>query len=118
MFRTGRLGLALKSKSRLEGENAVLRHQLIVLRRKVQGRFRLTNNDRWFLILLYRWFPSIVNVLTIIRPETLVRWHRAGFRCYWRWRARSRGGRLQIETDLRALIRQMSMENPFLGRTT
>src|ERR1035438_1050961 len=72
-----------KSKSRLEAENAVLRHQLIVLRRKMQGRIRLTNNDRWFLIQLYRRFPSILNVLTIVRPETLVRWHRAGFRCYW-----------------------------------
>ena len=75
-----------KSKSRLEAENAVLRHQLIVLRRKVQGRARLTNNDRWFLIQLYRWLPSILNALTIIRPETLVRWHRAGFRYYWRWK--------------------------------
>jgi hypothetical protein len=62
------LASPFKSKSRLEAENAVLRHQLIVLRRKVQGRVRLTNNDRWFLILLYRWFPSILNVLTIIRP--------------------------------------------------
>jgi hypothetical protein len=69
-----------KSKSRLEAENAVLRHQLIVLRRKVQGRVWLTDNDRWFFIQLYRWFPSILNVLTIIRPETLVRWHRAGLR--------------------------------------
>jgi transposase InsO family protein len=109
------LASPFKSKSRLEAENAVLRHQLIVLRRKVQGRVRLTNNDRWFLIQLYRWFPPILNVLTIIRPETLVRWHRAGFRCYWRWKSRSRGGRPQIETDLRALIRQMSMENPLWG---
>ena len=54
-----------KSKSRLEAENAVLRHQLIVLRRKVQGQVRLTNNDRWFLIQLYRWFPSILQVLTV-----------------------------------------------------
>ena len=104
-----------KSKSRLEAENAVLRHQLIVLRRKVQGRVWPTNNDRWFLIQLYRWFPSILQVLTIIRPETLVRWHRAGFRSYWRWKSRPRGGRPQIETDLRALIRQMSMENPLWG---
>ena len=74
------LAAPFKSKSRLEAENAALRHQLIVLRRKVQGRVRLTNNDRWFFIQLYRWFPSILNVLTIIRPETLVRWHRAGFR--------------------------------------
>ena len=77
-----------KSKSRLEAENAALRHQLIVLRRKMQGRVRLTNSDRWFFIQLYRWFPSILKVLTIIRPETLVRWHRAGFRRYWRWKMR------------------------------
>src|SRR5260370_450169 len=67
-----------KSKLRLEAENAVLRHQLIVLRRRLHGRVRLTNNDRWFFIQLYRWFPSILQVLTIIQPETLVRWHRAG----------------------------------------
>src|SRR5471032_483197 len=109
------LTVPFKSKSRLEAENAALRHQLIVLRRNVQGRVRLTNNDRWFLIQLYRWFPSILQVLTIVQPETLVRWHRAGFRYYWRWKSGSRGGRPQIETDLRALIRQMSVENPLWG---
>jgi len=76
------LALPFKSKSRLEAENAALRHQLIVLRRRMQGRVRLTNSDRWFLIQLYRWFPSILNVLTIVRPETVMRWHRVGFRCY------------------------------------
>ena len=104
-----------RSKCRLEAENAALRHQLIVLRRKMQGRVRLTNNDRWFFIQLYRWFLSILQVLTIIRPETLVRWHRAGFRCYWRWKSRSVGGRPQLETDLRMLIRRMSIENPLWG---
>jgi hypothetical protein len=104
-----------KSKSRLEAENAVLRHQLIVLRRNVQGRVRVTNNDRWFLIQLYRWFPSILQVLTIIRSETVVRWHRAGFRRYWRWKSRSLGGRPQIEADLRVLIRRMSIENRLWG---
>ena len=99
------LASRFKSKSRLEAENAVLRHQLIVLRRKMQGRIRLRNNDRWFLIQLYRWFPSILQVVTNVQPETLLRWHRAGFRCYWRWKSRPRGGRPQIETDLRALIR-------------
>jgi transposase InsO family protein len=68
-----------------------------------------------FFIQLYRWFPSILSVLTIIRPETLVRWHRAGFRRYWRWKSRSLGGRPQIDTELRALIRQMSIENPLWG---
>jgi transposase InsO family protein len=104
-----------KSKMRLEAENAVLRQQLIVLRRRLHGRVRLTNSDRWFFILLYRWFPSILQVLTIIRPETLIRWHRSGFRRYWRWKSRSLGGRPQIEAGLRALIRQMSMENPLWG---
>ena len=109
------LAASFKSKSRLEAENAVLRHQLIVLRRKVQGRVRLTNNDRWFLVQLYRWFPSILQVVTIVQPETLVRWHRAGFRCYWRWKSRPRGRQPQIETDLQALIWRMSIENPLWG---
>jgi hypothetical protein len=109
------LASPFKSKSRLEAENAALRHQLIVLRRKVPGRVRLTNNDRWFFIQLYRWFPSILPLVTVVQPETLVRWHRAGFRLYWRWKSGLRGGRPQIETDLRALIRQMSMENPLWG---
>src|ERR1700738_2107601 len=106
------LASPVKSKLRLEAENAVLRHQLIVLRRKLHGRVRLTNHDRLFFVQLHRWFPSILKVLTIIRPEPLVRWHRAGFRCYWRWKSRPRGGRPQIDTELRGLIRRMSVENP------
>jgi hypothetical protein len=109
------LASPFKSNIRLEAENAVLRHQVIVLRRKLKGRVRLTNNDRWFFVQLYRWFPSILPVLMIIRPETLVGWHRAGFRRYWRWKSRRRGGRPQIETELRALIRQMSTENLLWG---
>src|SRR3984885_9523964 len=109
------LASPFKSKLRLEAENAVLRHQLIVLRRRLYGRVRLTNHDRWFFIQLYRWFPFILQVLTIIRPEMLVRWHRAGFRSYWRWKSLPQGGRPQIHTDLRALIRRMSMENPLGG---
>ena len=70
------LASPFKSKLRLEAENTVLRHQVIVLRRRLQGRVRLTNHDRWFFVQLYRWFPSILQVLTIIRPETLVRWHK------------------------------------------
>ena len=69
-----------KSKGRLEAENAALRHQLVVLRRKVRGRVQLTNSDRLFLIQLYRWFPSVLRAIAIMRPETIVRWHRAGFR--------------------------------------
>ena len=109
------LATPFKSKLQLQAENAVLRHQLIVLGRRLHGRVRPTNNDRWLFIQLYHWFPFILQVLTIIRPETLVRWHRAGFRCYWRWKSRPLGGRPQIDTELRALIRRMSMENPLWG---
>src|SRR6266403_1129890 len=104
-----------KSKSRLEAENAALRHQLTVLRRRVSGRVHLTNGDRLFFVQLYRWFPSVLKAITIIRPETLVRWHRAGFRRYWRWKSGCLGGRPKIAADLRALIRRMSAENPLWG---
>ena len=60
------LASPFKSKSRLEAENAVLRHQLIVLRRKLKGRARLTNNDRYFFVWMYRWFPSILKIVTIV----------------------------------------------------
>jgi transposase InsO family protein len=93
----------------------VLRHQLIVLRRRVRGRAQPTNNDRWFFVQMYRCFPSILKVVTIVQPETLVRWHRAGFRSYWRWKSRRRGGRPRLEIELRALIRQMSRENLLWG---
>src|ERR1700674_4899249 len=109
------LASPFKSKSRLEAENAALRHQLIILRRKVRGRVQLTNGDRLFLIQLYRWFPSVLKTITIIQPETLVRWHRAGFRRYWRWKSHSLGGRPQIGADLRALIQRMNVENPLWG---
>src|SRR6266852_6838496 len=104
-----------KSKSRLEAENAALRHQLIVLQRRVSGRVQLANGDRLFLVMLYRWFPSTLKAITIIRPETVVRGHRAGFRRYWRWKSRVRGGRPPVSAELRALIRQMSRENVLWG---
>ena len=104
-----------KSKSRLEAENASLRQQLIVLRRKVRGRVQLTRGDRLFFVQLYRCFPSILKVITIVRPEMLVRWHREGFRRYWRWKSCTLGGRPPIGSDLRALIRRVSQENPLWG---
>jgi hypothetical protein len=100
-----------RSISRLEAENAALRRQLIVLRRQVRGRVQFTNSGRLLFLQLYRWFPSIVKAMTTIRPKTLVRWHRAGFRRYWRWKSRNLGGRPPIDTGLRALIRRMSIEN-------
>jgi transposase InsO family protein len=109
------LASPFKSKSQLEAGNVALRRQLIILQRKVHGRVHLTNGDRLFFVQLYRWFPSVLNTIRIIRPETLVRWHRAGFRRYWRWKSRPLGGRPKIATDLRALIRRMSAENPLWG---
>src|SRR3979411_424108 len=107
--------LPFKSKSRLEQETAALRYQLIVLKRRVRGRVQLTNGDRLSLVQLYRWFPSVLKAITIIRPETLVRWHRAGFRRYWRWKSRPLGGRPQVDAELRVLIRRMSVDNPLWG---
>ena len=107
--------MPFKSKCGLEAENVALRHQVMVLRRQLGGRVHLTNFDRLFLVQLYHWFPSIRRLLTVVQPETLVRWHRAGFRCYWRWKSLSRGGRPQISAELRALIRRMSGENPLWG---
>jgi len=104
-----------KSKNRLELENVALRQQVVVLQRKVRGRIELSNCDRLFFVLLYRWFPSVLKAMMIVRPETVVRWHRAGFRRYWYWRSRGRGGRPPISSELRTLIRRMSRENVLWG---
>jgi hypothetical protein len=81
---------------------------------QTRGVPNLTNGDRLFFIQLYWWFPSVLNTITII-PETLVRWHRAGFRQYWRWKADFHRGRPQIDVEFRALIRRMSVDNPLWG---
>jgi transposase InsO family protein len=111
----GQPGLAVQIECQLELENVALRHQVMVLQRQARGRIHLTNLDRLFLVQLYRWFPSILRVLTIVQPETVIRWHRAGFRFYWRWKSRPRGGRPQIDAKLRSLIRRTSIENPLWG---
>src|SRR3979409_302134 len=90
------LASPFKAKSRLEAENAALRHQLIVLRRRVRGRVQFTNGDRLFLVQLYRGFPTVLKASMLPRPEPLVRWQRAGFRRYWRWKPRPLGGRPKI----------------------
>jgi len=104
-----------KPKSRLETENAALRQQLIVLQRKVRGRVQFTNSDRLFFIQLYRWGPSVLKAMVLVRPETLVRCHRAGLRRYWRRKSRSTGGRPPIHAELRALIWRMSVDNRLWG---
>jgi hypothetical protein len=109
------LALPSKSMGRLEAENAILRQQIIVLRRRVHGRVKLTNVDRAVLVQVYRSFPSVLRALVIVRPETVIRWHWAGFRAYWHWKSRRRGRRPRVDHGLRTLIRHMSLDNPLWG---
>src|ERR1700687_5613498 len=94
-----------KSRARLEAENIVLRHQLNVLRRVVSSRPRVGTFDRLILVWLYRLFPSVLTAVAIIKPATIIRWYRDGFRLYWRWKSRSRGGRPRIPAEIRRLVR-------------
>ena len=97
------LVLPSRPQGQLAAENAALKQQLAILQRKLRGRVQLTNGDRLFFVLLYRWFPSILKTMTVIKPETLVRWHRAGFRRYWRWKSRNLGGRPPISARIAGL---------------
>jgi hypothetical protein len=100
-----------KSRVRLEAKNVVLRQQINALRRRMPKRPALTNVDRLLFVWLYRWFPSIVGALAIVRPQTVIRWHRAGFRAYWRWRSGKQVGKPKVSTELRTLIAEMSRAN-------
>jgi hypothetical protein len=95
-------------------EILVLRHQLNVLRRKSPSRMAFSGLDRAVFAGLYALAPTILNTLKIVKPETVVRWHRAGFRAYWRWKSRPRGGRPTIPSEICQLIREMSVANPLL----
>ena len=110
-----RLTSLLKSRRRLEVENLVLRHQLNILRRRQSGRLRLSNADRMAFVWLYRLCPSVVDAIAIIRPETVIHWHRRGFRALWRRKSRSRGGRPAIPREIRDLIQEMSRANGLWG---
>src|SRR5450759_4127850 len=104
-----------KSRSRFEAENLCLRHQLNIALRRAPPRLRLHGSDRALLVWMTKLWPSLLGAAQVVQPETILRWHRAGFRCYWRWKSCPRGGRPLIEADLRALIRRMSVENPLWG---
>jgi hypothetical protein len=101
-----------RSRVALEAENVTLRHQLNVLRRKAPKRVVFSNFDRFVLASLYRIAPDVLNALVIVKPETVIRWHRAGFRLFWRWKSRSRLGRPKVSLEIRQLIRDMSLANP------
>ena len=108
------LGL-VRSRRSLEAENLALRHQLTVLHRSAPKRPTLRNFDRLVFVCLYRIAPRILDALTIVEPETVIRWHRAGFRSFWRWKSRRRAGRPSVTPEIRRLIREMSLANPLWG---
>ncbi len=110
------LGSGLRSRATLQIENAALRHQLAVLQRQARGRPRLRPVDRLFWAWLCHLWPGWRRAVVIVKPDTVLRWHRRGFRLYWRWKSRPRGpGRPRISRDVHALIRQMSHANPTWG---
>ena len=107
-----------KSQQQMQAEMLVLRHQLNILQRRIpRRRLQLRWVNRALFIWLYRRRPRILGAISIIKPETLIHWHRKGFAAYWQWRSRSSGGRPRITKDLRDLIRRMSLENPLWGAT-
>ena len=105
----------LRSRAALEAELLVLRQQINVLRRTAPKRLCFGTIDRPILAAACRSYPRAYDALAIVRPDTVIRWHRAGFRLYWRWKSRCRRGRPTIPLEIRRLIRQMSIENPLWG---
>jgi len=98
-----------RSRAALEPENLVLRHQINVLRRTASTRPRFGNIDHSIFIGVYRFFPNVRDAQAIVQPATGIRWHRAGFRAYWRWKSRPRGGRPKVSAEIRRLIRDMGL---------
>jgi hypothetical protein len=104
-----------KPRRRLVAENLFLRHQLSIALRRAPPRLRLSGSDRAMLAWMTRLWPSLLGVVQVVEPETILRWHRAGFRAFWRWKSRKRVGRPRIDEGLRDLIQQMSRQNPTWG---
>jgi transposase InsO family protein len=98
-----------------DAEILFLRQQLLVLKRSAPAKLRLRNSDRLIFVWLYHLFLSLLEAAVIFKPETLVRWHRGGFRLFWRWKSRRRAGRPAVSSEIRSLVRQMSRENPLWG---
>ena len=104
-----------KSRRRLEAENLFLRHQLNIALRRAPPRLRLHGSDRALLVWITRIWPNLLDLSQVVKPETILRWHRSGFKAFWRWKSRHRAGRPKIDRELRDLIRRMSRENPLWG---
>ena len=109
------LVLLFRSRVSLEAEILILRHQLNIQRRHVPKRVAFSAMDRLIFVGLYRLVPNTIMALTIVKPDTVIRWHRAGFRSYWRWKSRHRCGRPTVPLEIRRLIREMSIANPLWG---
>ena len=107
------LGSVLRSRQSLALENVALHHQLYVLQRP-RSRIRLRKRDRLFWVVLSRIWRDWRNPLTIVQPETVVRWHRQSFCLFWRWKSRHRG-RPRTSPEIRDLVRRMAHENPLWG---
>ena len=105
----------IRSRAALEAEIWTLRQQINVLRRTAPKKLSFSAIDRLIFVGLYRLFPNARDALAIVKPDTIVRWHRAGFRSYWRWKSRPRGGRPTVPLEIRRLIREMSIVNPLWG---
>ena len=110
------VGDMFKARCRLQAENLFLRYQLNIALRRAPPRFRLRGMDRALLVWMTRICPELLDLVQVVKSETILRWHRAGFAAYWRWKSRKRAGRPQIDRGLRDLIRRMSRENPLWGR--
>ena len=104
-----------RSRASLAAEVLVLRHQINVLRRNSPKRQTFSTADRLILVGLYRLAPTVLSALAIVKPETVIKWHRAGFRSYWSWKSRRGGGRPTVAPEIRKLIREMSIANPLSG---
>lgn len=104
-----------KSRERLEAENLALRHQVAVLQRSAPQRLSLRGSDRLLFVWLYRLWSGVLNAIVIVKPETVVCWHRRSFRAFWRWKSRDRPGRPRVPSEVRNLIRQVSLANPLWG---
>jgi hypothetical protein len=99
----------------LEAEILILRHQLNIQRRHQPKRLAFSAMDRLIFVGLYRLAPNAIKALAIVKPDTVIRWHRTGFRLYWRWKSRHRCGRPAVPLEIRRLIREMSLANPLWG---
>src|SRR5882724_7085654 len=104
-----------RSRRRLEVENLFLRHQLNIALRGAPHRLQLRAGDRALMVWMTGTWPSLLGLSRVVRPDTILRWHRAGFRDYWRWKSRGRPGRPRVSRELRELIQRMSKENPLWG---